>query len=65
MTTILTYGPNPQAPAAMRWAAAMVPTGPGTHWVATGATESEARGKLEAMLPGAKKVKREAVEDLV
>ena len=65
MTTILTYGPNPQAPEGMRWAAAMVPTGPGTHWLATGATEAAARGKLEALLPGAKKSKRAAVEDLV
>lgn len=34
----------------MRFAAAMVPDKrEGSHWMATGATEEEARGKLEAM----------------
>lgn len=47
---IVTYGPNPNAPTAMTWAAAMVPDKrEGSHWMATGVTEEEARAKLEAM----------------
>lgn len=33
----------------MAFAAAMLPSGPGTHWMATGATADEAREKLETM----------------
>lgn len=33
----------------MKFAAAMVPSGPGTHWMATGETADDARAKLEAM----------------
>lgn len=36
-------------PGHMRYAAVMVPTGPGTHWTATGSTAAEATGKLQAM----------------
>lgn len=36
-------------PAGMEYAAAMVPSGPGTHWLSTGATPEEARAKLEAL----------------
>lgn len=60
---IITYvTADPDAPAGMVWAAAMVPIlrpgktakdkdpfVPGSQWLATGATEAEARGKLEAM----------------
>lgn len=59
---ILTFGPNPDAPSNMRWASAMVPIlkpgkthksqdpyVPGSQWLAVGATEEEARGKLEAV----------------
>jgi hypothetical protein len=49
---IITYTTtDPDAPPNMRAAAAMVPAGPGTHWLATGSTEEAARAKLEAMLP--------------
>lgn len=41
---------DPEAPPSMRAAAAMVPEGPGTHWLATGPTEEAARATLEAML---------------
>ncbi len=40
---------DPAAPEGMRYAAAMVPEGPGTHWMATGATPEEATAKLDAM----------------
>lgn len=51
MPKIITYTTaDPEAPASMRAAAAMVPDGPGTHWLATGPTEEAARAKLEVML---------------
>ena len=50
MPPIFTYGPNPFAPAHMRWAAAMQTDGrPGTSWLCTAATEDAARAKLEAI----------------
>jgi len=48
--TAIAVGPEFDAlPETMRAAAAMVPTGPGTHWMATGATPEEAAAKLQAM----------------
>lgn len=50
---IIVYAPHGTTaapiPAGMAYAAAMVPRGPGTHWLATGATPEEARAKLEDM----------------
>jgi hypothetical protein len=44
MVKIVTYvTTDPEAPASMLAAAAMVPEGPGTWWVATGPTEEAAR----------------------
>lgn len=61
MAKIITYTTaDPDAPPSMRAAAAMVPEGPGTHWLATGPTEEAARATLEAMLPKPRKAKAAA-----
>lgn len=41
--------PDSDPPEHMTWAAAMVPSGPGTHWMATAGTPEDAAAKLMAM----------------
>ena len=62
------YGPCPFAPANMRYAAAMHPQGPGTHWMATGETPEAALAKLEALWDRSidkRKVKRKPASEPV
>lgn len=54
---IITYTMTPnyradEVPQEMRAAAATVPTGPGTHWMATGPTPEAAEAKLRAFYDG-------------
>lgn len=58
MVRIITYlATDPDAPENMRAAAAMVPEGPGTHWVTCGPTEEAARAILEKHAPQPRKRK--------